>query len=91
MIIVSQDKKRIMNFNTIDSIYISNNGKSYIYAGTISSDDFNIGEYATEERAKQVLQEIINTFSCNEVSGKLEEIRTRIEFKKISRYEMPQD
>lgn len=60
MIIVSQDKKKIINFDNIQYINIF---KNQLYAGNIPNNklgDFDtlLGEYTTEERAKEVLEEI---------------------------------
>lgn len=67
MIIVSQDKSVIVNFNNIEAIEIGNveenQCKGIIYARLVSDYFYKIGEYKTEERAKEVLQEIINKYS----------------------------
>lgn len=70
MIIVSQDKDVIVNFNNVENIWINNplennEGKFEIRAESYSNNIF-IGEYTTEERAKQVLQEIIEVFTTEE-------------------------
>ena len=49
MVIVSQDKKTIYNFNNINCIFIN-------------SDNEIRGRYKTEERAKEVLQEFTKAF-----------------------------
>lgn len=67
MIIVSQDKNMIINFNSIVSTYVI---KDYVseekgYKGyninfaTKEKINFVLATYKTEERAKEVLQEII--------------------------------
>lgn len=60
MIIVSQDRKRIVeNLN----LGIRNKGEynqNYVIYNTEIGED--LGEYATEERAKEVLQEIIKCY-----------------------------
>lgn len=65
MIIVSQDKKQILNFNNIQNIRIEPYGthekgkKIYkIFAGNFEDYTTKLGTYDTEERAKEVLQEI---------------------------------
>ena len=68
MIIVSQDKKEIINFDNVKEIYIKKwstmeKGK-VVWFYEINVDkrkDYEtvIGTYPTEERAKEVLQEII--------------------------------
>lgn len=75
MIIVSQDKNMIINFNSIVSIYVIKNyvseEKGYqgynIDFATNEEINFVLATYDTEERAKEVLQEIINAYlDCNE-------------------------
>lgn len=69
MIIVSQDKKQIINFNNIRIVEINN--PNTWQQGFYSIDTYpecedqqkwhiRLGKYATEERAKEVLQELIN-------------------------------
>ena len=60
MIIVSQDKKQVINFNTIDFIDIMpmNDGRFEVDAN-FAHCITELGHYDTEERAKEVLQEII--------------------------------
>lgn len=66
MIIVSQDKDKIINYDNVQLLWINENilNKTiktfYIYA----DHDF-LGEYETEERAKEVLQEIIDMYKFN--------------------------
>lgn len=61
MIIVSQDKKKIINFEKITEIIASG-------TGILVGDDIfipkgeEIAKYETEERAKEVLQEIIDKY-----------------------------
>ena len=67
MIIVSQDKTFMLNFDNIESIEIGNfeenRGKAIIYARLTSDYFYTIGEYNTIERAKEVLMEIIKKYS----------------------------
>ena len=66
MIIVSQDKKKIINFDNLTQVYITHceedNTGYYIRFETVDSLYENLGEYATEERAKGVLEEIIKVY-----------------------------
>lgn len=65
MIIVSQDKNKIINFDNIVHIFISGNSISYgVMSGTSATD---LGTYATEERAQEVLQEIVTLFKDKEI------------------------
>lgn len=68
MIIVSQDKTQILNFNNIQKIKIEPNGineegkKIYsVFAGNFEGYVAKLGNYDTEERAKEVLQELAQT------------------------------
>lgn len=74
MVIVSQDKMEIFNFNEIFRLYVENWSNEefatepncfYIKAEK-SSDNMIcafLGEYETEERAKEVLKEIVEKYS----------------------------
>lgn len=79
MIIVSQDKTKIFNFNEIFRLYIDNwlneefaiEPNCFYIKAEKASDNMIcafLGEYATEERAKEVLQEIVEElradYSC---------------------------
>lgn len=66
MIIVSQDNCTIVNFSNIQNIRIEPYGthikgkKIYkIFAGNFEGYTTELGTYDTEERAKEVLQEIV--------------------------------
>lgn len=65
MLIVSQDKTELINFDNIVrlSVDVNMNGQFLIEAHNFS-DDFEtvIGLYETEERAKEVLKEIIKKY-----------------------------
>ena len=64
MIIVNQDKKAIHNFDNISSIQIEESNSTYklIVYDQINDRD-NLGEYETEKRAKEVLEEIVDEYS----------------------------
>lgn len=76
MLIVSQDKEEIINFDNIininailnDSTLEENNGYD-IWVGTTQPVEDNyrrIGTYATKERAKEILNEIIKRIVMTE-------------------------
>ena len=77
MIIVSQDKMEIFNFEEIFRLYVDNwsneefatEPNCFCIKAEKSSDNMvcaYLGEYETEERAKEVLQEIIKAYlDCN--------------------------
>lgn len=68
MIIVKQDKKGIVNFNNVTDIYIDKEDDGdrhfvfYIPVSNIDGLDI-LGIYETEERAKEVLAEIVQKYS----------------------------
>ena len=61
MIIVSQDKKEIINFDRITEIVVSDKAIT-ITDGIQQQMGYEIGMYATEKRAKEVLQGIVNHY-----------------------------
>jgi len=62
MIIVSQGKDELVNFDRIESIWIDvEEGRVTIEA--TADTNSTLGTYSTEERAKEVLQEIISKYS----------------------------
>lgn len=76
MIIVSQDKDVIVNFDRTQNIWIDDDVLDKTNTSfDIVADEQTIGTYATEERAKEVLQEIIerytnwNNFVCGQPTG----------------------
>lgn len=67
MIIVSQDKKKIINFDNLTQVYITrceeDNTGYFIRFETVDSLYEDLGEYSTEDRAKEVLEEIIERYT----------------------------
>ena len=64
MLILSQDKKAIHNFDNIISIQIEQANAEYkLYVYDAINDNTSLARYDTEERAKEVLQEIIKCYS----------------------------
>ena len=65
MIIVSQDKTKIVNFDNLIQIYITQDEEetaNFIRYESVDSLYDDLGQYKTEERAKEVLQEIIKSY-----------------------------
>ena len=96
MIIVKQDKKGIVNFNNVTDIYIDKEDDGdrhfvfYIPVSNIDGLDI-LGIYETEERAKEVLQEIIKAYI---ESKKAQETTSMFGFSVIpsnTYYEMPKE
>lgn len=61
MIIVSQDREDIINFDNVKMINREEN-KISVDSNFGRGDFYCIAKYETEERAKEVLQEIVNTY-----------------------------
>ena len=91
MIIVSQDKVANINYNNIEAIYMLKKDDK-IEINVRGNYDYTIGKYKTEERAKEVLQEIVKTYVLTEQS-KVEDERTRIKLmmEGVLLYEMPKE
>lgn len=92
MIIVSQNGD-IVNYENIVEIYKTFGHKKNIQieAETVNNDFITLGEYATEKRAKEVLEEIIKAYI---ESKEAQEITTIFGFSIIpsnTYYEMPKE
>ena len=84
MIIVSQDKTKIVNFDNLTQIYITRDEEetaTFIRYETVDSLYDDLGEYKTEERAKEVLQEITEFWENGAMS----------DYKGFICYEMPEE
>lgn len=92
MIIVSQDKKEVFNVNNIFRLYIdtwsseefATEPNCWCIKAEKSQDNLIctfLGEYETEERAKEVLQEIV---TCYTSDGQIENFNGQV------CYEMPE-
>lgn len=65
MIIVSQDKEKIVNFDNLTQVYITQDEEEtayFIKCETVDSLYDDLGKYETEERAKEVLKEITRQY-----------------------------
>ena len=91
MIIVSQDKDKIVNFENTMTLKVEKLNCSEIdYTHSIYAYDnmkniFNIGNYKTKERAKEVLQGIVSKYKTTLYNSKTNE--TVVNVPKV--YEMP--
>ena len=88
MIIVSQDKTKIVNFDNLIQVYITQDEEetaNFIRYESVDSLYEDLGQYETEERAKEVLQEIISKYKTTLYNSKTNE--TVVNIPKI--YEMP--
>lgn len=100
MIIVSQDKKEIINFDNLVSVYVIESyeakekglKKYNIDFATTDEINFIIGTYETEERAKEVLKEIIEQFTVSKIKDSNYEYADLVmKVKKLSAFEMPEE
>lgn len=67
MVIVNQDENIIINLENVSAITINDNDtKKQVYARCNNDDDVMIGEYRTEARTKEVLQEIIERWELRQ-------------------------
>lgn len=85
MIIVSQDKTEIINFNKVENIYVSGR---YISLNFELNNNEVVGTYKTEERAKEVLEEIAEQY---EHEKKCECDRSYLETLNNFTYRMPKE
>lgn len=90
MIIVSQDETKTVNFDNLTQIYITQDEEetaTFIRYETVDSLYDDLGEYKTEERAKEILQEIIHIYGeCNASCAS-----TGYGYVKNKVYEMPKE
>ena len=87
MIIVDQDKNKIINFDNVNEILTIETGEVLVVYNTYMTNDCLdvLGKYDTEERAKEVLQEIISKYKTTLYNSKTNE--TVVNVPKV--YEMP--
>ena len=86
MIIVSQDKNSVVNYDNVEIIGIDRNNKKQIACG-FAEGSMSLGEYKTEERAKEVLQEIVSKYKTTLYNSKKKE--TGVNIPKV--YEMQKE
>ena len=98
MIIINQDKTEIFNFEEIFRLYVDNwsneefetEPNCFCIKAEKSSDNMIyafLGEYKTEERAKEVLQEIVSKYKTTLYNSITNE--TVVNIPKV--YEMPKE
>lgn len=93
MIILSQDKKEIINFDNVNLIRVQDDGSIVVYDNTYNEQtgvSSVLGKYETEERAKQILREILWEFGALDMNYATFET-TDLLFKKMAMYQMPEE
>ena len=95
MIIISQNEKLIINNNNITSIYIEfveyEKIKYRLTAEMVTSSEIILGEYKTEERSKEILQEIVRKYKLGTNKIKIKTSRGAEIVERNIIYEMPKE
>ena len=91
MIIVSQDKTEIVNFNNIESVWISKEEEEIFSIEATADTNASLGEYATKERAKEVLQEITEYYNSLKRKSVYAMGDSNFTFEEKFYYEMPRE
>lgn len=86
MVIVNQNRDEIINFEKMNNIYVSKSGEVRACAN-MEDCVYVLGKYESEERAKEVLQEIISKYKTTLYNSKTNE--TVVNIPKV--YEMPKE
>lgn len=68
MIVFSQDKMSFVNFDRIDSFSVEASQEGF----SIFADNYDLGIFSEEEKAKSVLKDICNCFSTGSRSYQIE-------------------
>lgn len=91
MIIVNQEKHLLNYDNVIEICKTFGNEKDVsIIATTINNDDIVLGEYDTEERADEILDEIVNKYlEYGQIQNLVGDIKQVCNIPK--KYEMPRE
>ena len=92
MIIVNQDRDKIINFDNLTQVYITQDEEEtayFIRLETVNCLYDDLGEYETEERAKEVLQEIWDFYEVAKRYECSSNIGMTVFFGKKFTYEMP--
>ena len=88
MLIRSQNRDYVVLFNSCECVYVSENTNRYTYEKTyLVKARFNgaaraIGEYGTEKRAKEILEEIIEFYTALKVV----ELGVCVSFEEIQKF-----
>lgn len=63
MIIVSQDKEEVVNFDNVESIWIDSDEEGRFSIEATADTNSTLGYYKTKERAKEVLIDIVENYN----------------------------
>lgn len=96
MLIVSQDKTMSLNLDNIEAIGVGNplednDGKFQILVNTTSDNQYPIAEYETEERAKEIMMQIVKWQSILKKNSVLAMADKGYTFPQKYYFEMPEE
>ena len=97
MIIVNQDRDKIINFDNLTQVYITQDEEEtayFIRFETVDSLYDDLGEYETEERAQEIITEIAQSYLDAENYKYLNEKMTTEQLNNMQKgliYEMPEE
>ncbi len=99
MIIISQDKKQLINFERTSNICVSEETDGDFEIFEINADGELLGIYKSEERAKEILIAIMASYQANKIlectHGSIEQNQIADKFLESGalpfRYEMPEE
>lgn len=95
MLIVSQDKDGIINFENITAIRLivnlEDNKRNMIAIDTVNAERYTVAKYVTEERAKEVIREIIKKYEKINLGKYFNAPMIELHGDKSFVYEMPKE
>lgn len=91
MIIVSQDKKKIINFDNVLNIHTQIDEKKSLFFAETERYAIFLGEYKTEERAKEVLRDIVKAIIENRKANDTKDLFGFSIMPSDTYYEMPEE
>ena len=99
MIIISQDKKQLINFERTSNIWVSEEIDGDLEVFEINADGELLGIYKTEKRAKEILIAIMASYQANKIlectHGSIEQEQMVEKFLESGalpfKYEMPEE
>ena len=88
MLIVSQDRMRVINCDNVTRIHIDEyNAESYIQCDFPNGSYEDLGIYETEQRAVEVLENIIDAFAPR----KPQNLTELANYRQMAKYVMPEE
>lgn len=89
MLIVSQDREKILNFENIENIWISAEERKFTIKATADTNT-TLGYYKTKERAKEIIAQIVELYEkCQIVVSERNRLVNYVQKPKV--YRMPEE